>query len=106
MLHQKWQWILRFSDQWVSKFFIVFLLVLISLLQYRLWVGEGSLAQIESYQQRLEIRQEQLTAKKIRNQTLEAEVIDLRQGTEAIEEIARYDLGLVKEGETFFQIIE
>ncbi len=43
---------------------------------------------------------------KERNQTLSAEVDDLKQGLEAIEERARYDLGMIREGETFFQVVD
>lgn len=43
---------------------------------------------------------------KERNQTLAAEVADLKQGVEAIEERARYDLGMIKEGETFYQVVD
>jgi len=50
--------------------------------------------------------QKQLAVKQLRNEVLKAEVKDLRKGQEAIEEIARYDLGLIKKDETFFQVIE
>ena len=75
-------------------------------MQYRLWNGDGSLQQNQKYQQQLEKLQDQLRIKQQRNKLLEAEVLDLRKGKEAIEEIARHDLGLIKKEETFFQIIE
>lgn len=75
-------------------------------MQYRLWYGDGSLQQIEKYQQQLEKLQDLLAIKQQRNKSLEAEVLDLRKGKEALEEIARHDLGLIKKEETFFQIIE
>jgi len=75
-------------------------------LQYRLWYGDGSIQQTQKYQQQLEKLQNQLAIKQQRNKSLEAEVLDLRKGKEAIEEIARHDLGLIKKEETFFQIIE
>ncbi len=62
--------------------------------------------QIQKYQQQLEKLQHQLAIKQQRNKSLEAEVLDLRKGQEAIEEIARHDLGLIKKDETFFQVIE
>ncbi len=79
---------------------------MISLLQYRLWYGDGSIQQNRDYQQQLESLQQQLNNKRQRNKLLEAEVLDLRKGKEAIEEIARHDLGLIKKEETFFQVIE
>ncbi|NOQ17090.1 MAG: cell division protein FtsB [Methyloprofundus sp.] len=88
------------------KFLIAFLLVLITLLQYRFWYGDGSVAQVQQYQQQLAELQLQLQQKQVRNNALHAEVQDLRKGQEAIEEIARYDLGLIKKDETFFQVIE
>ena len=88
------------------KILIVFLLILISLLQYRLWFGDGSIQQTLKYQHQLEILQVQLASKQQLNKSLEAEVLDLRKGKEAIEEIARHDLGLIKKDETFFQLIE
>ncbi|BCG64863.1 MAG: cell division protein FtsB [Methyloprofundus sp.] len=82
------------------------MLLLIGLLQYRLWYGDGSVAQAQQYRQQLAELQLQLQKKQVRNNALRAEVQDLRKGQEAIEEIARYDLGLIKKGETFFQVIE
>lgn len=81
-------------------------LLLIGHLQYRLWYGDASVAQIKAYQQRLEELNIQVTEKKERNQALYAEVLDLRKGQEAIEERARDELGMIKEGETFFQVID
>jgi cell division protein FtsB len=88
------------------KILIPIMLLLICYLQYRLWVGDASIAQIELYQQRLDELNLQVTEKKDRNQALYAEVLDLRKGQEAIEERARDELGMIKEGETFFQVIE
>lgn len=88
------------------KLLIVFLVVLIVLLQYRLWYGDGSFKQTKKYQLQLGQLQQQLDIKQQRNKALEAEVFDLRKGKEAIEEVARHDLGLIKQDETFFQVIE
>ncbi|MBE0468589.1 MAG: septum formation initiator family protein [Methyloprofundus sp.] len=88
------------------KFLIVILLIFIALLQNRLWHGDGGIAQTQQYQRQLKALQKQLAIKQQRNDVLKAEVQDLRKGQEAIEEIARYDLGLIKKDETFFQVIE
>jgi cell division protein FtsB len=80
--------------------------LLIVHLQYRLWHGDGSIEQIEAYQARLDDLKQQVEEKKQRNEALYAEVVDLRKGQEALEERARDELGMVKEGETFFQILE
>lgn len=76
------------------------------MLQYRLWYGDGGYQQTRKYQQQLNQLQQQLAVKQQRNKALEAEVLDLRKGQEAIEETARHDLGLIKQNETFFQVIE
>lgn len=88
------------------KILIVIFILLIIHLQYRLWVGDASISQIQEYQQRLDNLKETAQEKKERNDALYAEVLDLRKGQEAIEERARYELGMIKENETFFQVLE
>jgi cell division protein FtsB len=79
---------------------------LIAHFQYRLWVGDASVAQIRESRLRLEALTKDAQEKKERNDSLYAEVIDLRKGLETIEERARYELGMIKENETFFQVLE
>ncbi len=88
------------------KILIVVLILLIAQLQYRLWLGDGGRQEVQEYQQRLDILTKEVNEKKERNEALYAEVLDLRKGKEAIEERARYELGMIKENETFFQVIE
>ncbi len=85
---------------------IAILCLLIAQLQYRLWLGDGGRQEVKEYQQQLDILTKEAKEKKERNDALYAEVLDLRKGEEAIEERARYELGMVKENETFFQVIE
>ena len=82
------------------------LLLLFVLLQYDLWVGEGSLASAWRLQQEVAQQQQENRSLKERNAALSAEVTDLKQGYDAIEERARSELGMIKEGETFVQIVE
>ena len=82
------------------------LVVLLVLLQYRLWVGDGSLAEVWDLYQQVELQRTENERLSERNQALEAEVKDLKQGLEAIEERAREELGMIRDGETFYQIIE
>ncbi len=82
------------------------LILLIAQLQYRLWLGDGGRQEVQEYQQRLDILNKEVSEKKERNAALYAEVLDLRKGKEAIEERARNELGMIKENETFFQVIE
>jgi cell division protein FtsB len=88
------------------KLLVVVLLILLGLLQYRLWFGDSNLRQVRIYQQQIEELQQEGARRKQRNQLLEAEVLDLKNGLEAVEERARQDLGMIKKGETFFQVIE
>jgi cell division protein FtsB len=88
------------------KILIVILALFIIQLQYRLWLGDDGVGQLQEYQQRLDILTEEAKDKKERNDALYAEVLDLRKGGDAIEERARYELGMIKEDETFFQVIE
>lgn len=85
---------------------IALLVVLLVGLQLRLWVGEGSLAQLHGLKQEIAAQEEELVRLRERNQELQAEVMDLRQGVEALEERARRDLGMIKPGEIFIQVIE
>ncbi len=85
---------------------IALLLLLIGLLQYRLWFGDGNVLEFHRLNDRIvELRQEGAKRRE-RNAALEAEVMDLKQGLDAVEERARQDLGMIKEGEVFVQVIE
>ena len=88
------------------KYINAILIILLVLLQYRLWYGSGSIPQLREL--------EAVKAEKVqeneelveRNNALTAEVIDLKEGLDAIEERARSEMGMVQSGETFFQIVD
>ncbi len=82
------------------------LLILLLALQYRLWVGEGSVAEVAHLRAEIEAQRVELERIRERNQALHAEVEDLRKGLEAIEERARSELGMIKKGEIFYQVID
>lgn len=86
------------------KWLWVISLTLLALLQYRLWVGEGSLAHVSQLKQNISSQQSENEKLLERNRVLTAEVIELKQGLETVEERARHELGMVKEGETLFQL--
>jgi cell division protein FtsB len=88
------------------RYLFLALLVLLLLLQYRLWVGEGSFAEVWRLHQDVAEQQTENTRLRERNEALDAEVKDLKQGLDAIEERAREELGMIKEDEIFYQIIE
>ena len=75
-------------------------------LQYPLWLGDGGLLALWKLKHEISVQKNENTKLKERNLALEAEVRDLKQGYEALEERARAELGMVRRGETLFQIIE
>jgi len=85
---------------------MILLTVLLLLLQYRLWFSHDGLPAVLHLHRDVEIQRQDNETLKERNQVLTAEVQDLKSGLDAVEERARSELGMIKEGETFFQIIE
>ena len=88
------------------RWLLLTLLLLLCVMQYRLWFAEGSFAE----QHRLELQVEQQTRinaeLQARNAVLEREVLELQTGNKGVEQRAREQLGLVREGETFYQIVD
>ena len=82
------------------------LLILLIALQVHLWTGRGGMRDVWRLQQRIEEQKAENAKLKARNDTLSAEVEDLKHGEEAIEERARSELGLIRPGETFYQVVE
>jgi cell division protein FtsB len=85
---------------------ILFLIILLVYFQYRLWLGDGGLLELWNVHQEVEAQREENASLRERNEALNAQVLDLKQGLDAIEERAREDMGMVKQGETFYQIVE
>jgi cell division protein FtsB len=90
----------------VTRWVILGLLLVLGLLQYRLWVGEGSLEELHALRAQIEEHRAELERLEARNLALAAEVEDLRTGLEAIEDRARSELGMIQRGEVFLQVIE
>ena len=88
------------------KWIGIVLIILLLGLQYRLWVGDGSLAEIWTMKSKIAEQEKKNDLLKQRNQLLKAEVVDLKRGLDAVEERARMDLGMVKKGETFYRLVE
>jgi cell division protein FtsB len=80
------------------------LVALIALLQYPLWLGKGGWLRVWDMERQLSAQREVNHKLEQRNAGLDAEVRDLKSGFEAIEERARFELGLIKEGEVFVQV--
>jgi cell division protein FtsB len=86
----------------IAAILLIFLLVL----QYHLWFGNGGLLRVWQLEQRVAQQKEENRMLDERNKALEAEVRDLKQGLDAIEERARTDIGMIKKDETFYQVVE
>lgn len=88
------------------RWLLSILLLLFGLLQYRLWFADGSFAEQHRLEQQVE-EQTRINAElQARNAVLEREVLELQTGNKGVEQRAREQLGLVREGETFYQIVD
>ena len=88
------------------RLLVVALLVLIVAVQYRIWVGQDSLADVWRLEQAVKAQAKENAALRARNLQLAAEVRDLKDGMAAVEARARRDLGMVREDETLYQFSE
>ena len=90
------------SPNWL--FFV--LLLLLAGLQYRLWVENGSLAQVTELTQQIDAQHAENEVLLERNRVLDAEALEQKKGMETVEERARHELGMVKKGETLYQLAQ
>ena len=82
------------------------LLVLLIWLQYKIWLQDGGIPEVIQLQQEVEAVKAEVQKLQERNSSLDAEVKDLKKGLDAIEERARSEMGMIKEGEVYYQVIE
>jgi len=88
------------------KWLTVILLALVGAIQYPLWLGKGGWMRVWEVDREIAAQREVNAKLRTRNGALDAEVRDLKQGLEAIEERARSELGMVRQDEIFFQVLE
>ncbi|HCA26201.1 MAG TPA: cell division protein FtsB [Betaproteobacteria bacterium] len=88
------------------RWLTLLLVLLIAALQYPLWLGKGSWLKVWEIDQKISVRKKLNQALVERNASLAAEVRDLKQGYAAIEERARSELGMIKRGEVFYQVLK
>jgi cell division protein FtsB len=88
--------------RWISAV----LIALLMLLQYPLWLGKGGWLRVWDVDRQLEQQKENNRTLEVRNAGLDAEVRDLKQGYDAVEERARFELGMIRQDEVFVQIPE
>jgi cell division protein FtsB len=86
--------------RWLAFIFIALILAL----QYPMWLGKGGWLQVHETDRQLAVQREANEKLKARNEALDADVRDLKTGSEAIEERARSELGMIKPDEVFFQV--
>ena len=87
------------------KWIALILIVLLSALQYRLWFGKNSVSDFRNMEDKIDTIEKQNANLRQRNQLLRADIEDLQLGIESMEERARTELGLIKNGETFYRIL-
>lgn len=95
----------RFNNKKVLRIVLYIVGGLLLLLQYPLWFGSGGVFAVWQLKREIAMQQTENARLRERNAALTAEVNDLKQGSAAIEERARAELGMVKKGETFYQVI-
>ncbi|MBB3061736.1 FtsB family cell division protein [Microbulbifer rhizosphaerae] len=88
------------------RWLLAILTAILLVTQYRLWVGEGSLAEVARLKRQLAEQRGKNTALERENRQLLREVRSLKEGTDGVEAKARYDLGLIEEGETLFIFLD
>ncbi|RBW66737.1 cell division protein FtsB [Vibrionales bacterium C3R12] len=88
------------------RLFSLLLVILLGWLQYTLWLGKNGISDYYSIHNEIDVQQQVNTKLQARNNEMFAEIDDLRQGLDAVEERARNELGMIKEGETFYRLID
>jgi len=88
------------------KLIVAILFVLLIWLQYKLWLDDGGIPEVLELEQEIETVQAEVNTLQERNKALNAEVMDLKTGIEAIEERARSEMGMIKKDEIYYQVID
>jgi cell division protein FtsB len=88
------------------RILVIFLIVTLLGLQTKLWIGAGSLAQWMQLEKKLAKQEQDNKLFLARNRAIEADIVELKSGDQALEEQARFELGMVKEGESYYQFVE
>ena len=88
------------------RFFIIILIVFFLMIQFDIWLKDDGFYRLKELEQMIDSQVEENERLKLRNKQLEREIEELKSGTESIEEKARTDLGMIKEGEEFYLIVE
>ena len=90
----------------MMRLITLILAALVVLIQYPLWFGKGGWLRVHEMQREVQLQNDVNAQTRERNDKLAAEVRDLKEGAGAVEERARYELGMIKDGEVFVQIVD
>lgn len=88
------------------RFFIIILIGFFLMIQFDIWLKDDGFSRVKELEQMIDSQTEENQKLRLRNEQLEQEIEELKSGTESIEEKARTDLGMIKEGEEFYLIVE
>ncbi|KTD22910.1 cell division protein FtsB [Legionella lansingensis] len=88
------------------RMIIAILLLALIGLQYKLWLGDGSVLQWRNLERKLDAQAHENEKLLARNRAMEADILELKSGDQALEEQARHELGMVKEGEIYYQFVD
>ena len=88
------------------RFFIIVLITFFLMIQFDIWLKDDGFSRVKELEQMIDSQTEENQKLKLRNEQLEQELEELKTGTESIEEKARTDFGMIKEGEEFYLIVE
>lgn len=83
-----------------------FLLLALAGLQYKLWLGDGGIYALRKVEHELEEQEQTNNQLAARNRALHADILELKSGDQALEEQARHELGMVKQGEVYYQFVD
>lgn len=84
----------------------IFLIITLLLLQHKLWLGDGNVVQWIKLEKKLKAQQQTNNQLATRNRAIEADIKELKSGDQALEEQARYELGMIKENEIYYQFMD
>ena len=85
---------------------ILILLTTLIALQYKLWLGDGGIFQRREIEKKILQQAKENNKLALRNQGMEANILELKSGDQALEEEARYELGMVKKGEAYYHFVD
>jgi cell division protein FtsB len=85
---------------------LIILLFTLAALQYKLWLGEGNILEWKKLEKNLAVHIQENEKTASRNRAIEADILELKNGEQALEEQARYELGMIKQDEIYYQFID